>query len=98
MASNNNLIPDPDKDDQLASEWWEWPILRRGLRLCGWGNDYLRYYLMMTPSTAWLSSLAVVAFIIATGVGILAWQRQAVQVSAEQLETISVQGGLPFLA
>lgn len=27
MTSNNALVPDPDKQDDLASQWWQWPIL-----------------------------------------------------------------------
>ena len=39
MTSNNALVPDPDKQDDLASKPWQWPILNVGLRMCGWGND-----------------------------------------------------------
>ena len=36
MTSNNALVPDPDKQDDLASQAWQWPILHVGLRMCGW--------------------------------------------------------------
>jgi dolichyl-phosphate-mannose-protein mannosyltransferase len=36
MTSNNALVPDPDKQDDLASQAWQWPILNVGLRMCGW--------------------------------------------------------------
>jgi dolichyl-phosphate-mannose-protein mannosyltransferase len=39
MTSNNALVPDPDKQDDLASKAWQWPILNIGLRMCGWGDD-----------------------------------------------------------
>lgn len=32
MTSNNALVPDPDKQDDLASQWWQWPILASSLR------------------------------------------------------------------
>jgi dolichyl-phosphate-mannose-protein mannosyltransferase len=39
MTSNNALVPDPDKQDDLASKAWQWPILHVGLRMCGWGDE-----------------------------------------------------------
>src|SRR5277367_4284077 len=38
MTSNNALVPDPDKQDDLASKAWQWPILNVGLRMCGWDD------------------------------------------------------------
>lgn len=38
MTSNNALVPDPDKQDDLASSFWQWPILNVGLRMCGWDD------------------------------------------------------------
>lgn len=42
MASNNALVPDPDKEDVLASKPYEWPFLSVGLRMCGWGDNQVR--------------------------------------------------------
>ena len=39
MTSNNALVPDPDKQDDLASSFWQWPFLHVGLRMCGWNDD-----------------------------------------------------------
>lgn len=38
MTSNNALVPDPDKQDDLASSPWQWPILNVGLRMCSWDD------------------------------------------------------------
>jgi dolichyl-phosphate-mannose-protein mannosyltransferase len=38
MTSNNALVPDPDKQDDLASQAWQWPVLHVGLRMCGWDD------------------------------------------------------------
>jgi len=38
MTSNNALVPDPDKQDDLASKFWQWPFLHVGLRMCGWDD------------------------------------------------------------
>lgn len=39
MTSNNALVPDPDKQDDLASQFWQWPLLHVGLRMCGWDDS-----------------------------------------------------------
>lgn len=76
MATNNALIPDPDKQDDLASKFWQWPSLDVGIRLCGWGDDNLKYFLIGSPATTWTSSIAVVVFAIMFVVYLLRWQRQ----------------------
>ena len=38
LTSNNALVPDPDKQDDLASQFWQWPLLHVGLRMCGWDD------------------------------------------------------------
>lgn len=47
MTSNNALVPDPDKQDDLASAPWQWPILHVGLRMCGWGDDSKSIYCVL---------------------------------------------------
>ena len=67
MTSNNALIPDPDKEDILASKPTDWPFLHLGLRMCGWGDDQTKYYLLGTP-IIWVSgsiSLVVSLFVAA---------------------------------
>jgi len=39
MTSNNALVPDPDKQDDLASKFWQWPVLNVGLRMCSWDDN-----------------------------------------------------------
>ena len=55
MTSNNALIPDPDKFDVLASTPLDWPLQHLGLRMCGWGDAQLKYYLIGTP-LIWVGS------------------------------------------
>lgn len=54
-TSNNALVPDPDKFDVLASAPFDWPLQRLGLRMCGWGDSQIKYYLIGTP-LIWVGS------------------------------------------
>lgn len=49
MTSNNALVPDPDKQDDLASQFWQWPILNVGLRMCGWDDHSKPCYPLAYP-------------------------------------------------
>lgn len=76
MSTNNALVTDPDKLDRLASDAWEWPTLHKGLRLNGWHDDNVKYFLMGTPASTWASSAAVLGFMVLVIVLVLRWQRQ----------------------
>ncbi|CCE64473.1 hypothetical protein TPHA_0H02700 [Tetrapisispora phaffii CBS 4417] len=76
MATNNALVTDPDKLDRLASSAWEWPTLHKGLRLNGWHDENVKYYLMGTPASTWASTLAVFSFMVLVIVLFLRWLRQ----------------------
>ncbi|KAI9280113.1 MIR motif-containing protein [Sporodiniella umbellata] len=60
--SNNALIPDPDKDDILASKPIEWPMVSVGLRMCSWDSDNIKFYLIGNPSVWWSSFVSIVIF------------------------------------
>lgn len=96
MQSNNALVPDTDRVDELASSWWQWPLMLRGLRMCGWDPHMPRYYLLGNPFTTWLTTAAVGVFLVAVVVYILRWQRQYTDFTWESLERFAVSGGLPF--
>ncbi|KAJ1964261.1 Protein O-mannosyltransferase 2 [Dipsacomyces acuminosporus] len=53
--SNNALLPDEDKHDPLASTPFDWPIMRLGLRMCAWGDDRMKFWLVGNP-VVWLTS------------------------------------------
>lgn len=97
MQSNNALVPDFDKIDELASSWWQWPITHRGLRMCGWDTEHIRYYLLGTPSTIWLTTAGIGAFVLACVGYLLLYQRQITVLSAADLEHFVIAGGLPFM-
>ncbi|KAJ2234625.1 Protein O-mannosyltransferase 2 [Coemansia sp. RSA 485] len=58
--SNNALVPDKDKFDSLTSAPYEWPIMRLGLRMCGWDDSKVKFWLTGNPVVWWLSTLAVI--------------------------------------
>jgi dolichyl-phosphate-mannose-protein mannosyltransferase len=60
-ASNNALIPNPDKEPgQTESKPYHWPFLIRGLRLCGWNDSEIKYYLLGNPLIWWGSTIALI--------------------------------------
>ncbi|KAK5962044.1 uncharacterized protein PWA37_000074 [Arxiozyma heterogenica] len=76
MATNNALIPDHEKLDYLASSAWEWPTLHIGLRLNGWSDDVLKYYLLGLPFSTWPSTVSVFAMMFTVVALFLRWIRQ----------------------
>lgn len=76
MTSNNALVPDPDKDDILASKPTDWPFLRLGLRMCGWADNQIKYYLLGNPLIWWISSASLPAGLALFGYFLVRMQRQ----------------------
>ncbi|KAJ3071892.1 Protein O-mannosyltransferase 2 [Podochytrium sp. JEL0797] len=70
-TSNNALTPDPTKEpDALTSLPHQWPLMQVGMRMCGWGDDKIKFYLVGNPviwigSTASLGVFALVCFVYA---------------------------------
>jgi len=81
MASNNALIPDPDHFDKLASKWWEWPILKSGLRMGSWSNRDYRYFLIGHPFVTLFSTISLPLATLTIVWVLLQWQRQKVDLS-----------------
>lgn len=76
MTSNNALIPDPDKEDILASNPSDWPFLYLGLRMCGWGDNQTKYYLLGTPIIWWAGSTSLIASVIVLAIHLMRQQRK----------------------
>ncbi|OMJ18348.1 Dolichyl-phosphate-mannose-protein mannosyltransferase 2 [Smittium culicis] len=60
--SNNALVPDQDKYNQLESTPEMWPFLYRPMRMVGWGDTEIKYYEIGNPILWWLSSFAILLF------------------------------------
>ncbi|KAF7295574.1 Glycosyltransferase family 39 protein [Mycena indigotica] len=76
MNSNNALIPDPDKQDILASKPLDWPFLHLGLRMCGWGDDDVKYYLLGNPIVWWGGGISLIASFVTLVAYLMRMQRQ----------------------
>lgn len=96
MTSNNALIPDPDKEDILASKPFDWPFLHLGLRMCGWGDTQLKYYLMGTPIIWWASSISLFVGLSALGVYLLRWQRKYHDMDSHEWDHFLYVGKIAF--
>lgn len=77
-ASNSALTPDPSKSDSIASSWWEWPILYRGLKMSNWGSNSRKYYMFNNPLILWLSSIIIPIFTMMILILVLKVQRQQI--------------------
>jgi dolichyl-phosphate-mannose-protein mannosyltransferase len=85
MTSNNALIPDPDKEDILASSPTDWPWMRLGLRMCGWGDDQTKYYLLGTPVIWWGGTASLIVSVIVFCVYLLRHQRKYIDMTPRKL-------------
>lgn len=84
MTSNNALVPDPDKEDILASSPTDWPFMRLGLRMCGWGDNQAKYYLLGTPLIWWSGSASVILSLLLLGLYLFRQQRKFVDMDARE--------------
>ncbi|SCV67340.1 BQ2448_5986 [Microbotryum intermedium] len=76
MTSNNALVPDQDKEDSIASSPFEWPYLWNGMRMNGWGDDSIKYYLVGNAVVWWLSTTSLFVFVGALFWHLMRFQRK----------------------
>lgn len=93
-ATNNALIPDKEKADDLSSEAWQWPTLNVGIRLCSWADDKIKYFLIGSPANTWASSVALVVFAFLVLYYLIRWQRQISDFSNNRKLNLFVMGGI----
>lgn len=84
-TSNNALIPDPDKEDILSSSPPEWPLASVGLRMCGWSDDIVKFYLLGSPAVWWTAFASLLVFVGTTAYYIIRMQRKMVDLSNGEL-------------
>ncbi|KAJ7116308.1 glycosyltransferase family 39 protein [Mycena epipterygia] len=96
MTSNNALVPDPDKEDILASKPFDWPFLHLGLRMCGWGDTQTKYYLMGNPVIWWGGAVSLIVSLGALGVYLLRMQRKYLDMDANEWDHFLYVGKVAF--
>ncbi|KAF3483580.1 dolichyl-phosphate-mannose-protein mannosyltransferase 2 [Arthroderma uncinatum] len=97
MTSNNALVPDPDKQDDLASKFWQWPILNVGLRMCSWDDNVVKYFLLGNPLVYWGSTLSLGVFSLIIVWYVLRWQRGYDELAMNDIEHIHYSGVYPLV-
>ncbi|KAL4796197.1 Dolichyl-phosphate-mannose-protein mannosyltransferase-domain-containing protein [Aspergillus venezuelensis] len=97
MTSNNALVPDPDKQDDLASKFWQWPILNVGLRMCSWDEKVVKYYLLGNPVVYWGSTFSLGTFGLLILWYLVRWQRGYNELSQADIDHIHYAGLYPVV-
>ena len=97
MTSNNALVPDPDKHDELASLAWQWPLLNVGLRMCGWDDTIVKYFLLGNPIVYWGSTFSLAFFGGIILFYLVRWQRGFADLSMDELDQIHYSGIYPVI-
>lgn len=97
MTSNNALVPDPDKQDDLASQFWQWPILNVGLRMCGWDDNITKYFLLGNPIVYWGSTASLFIFAGIVAWYLIRWQRGYEELKPSEIDQIHYGGAYPVL-
>lgn len=97
MTSNNALVPDPDKQDDLASQFWQWPILHVGLRMCGWDDHIVKYFLLGNPLVYWGSTLSLGALGLLVAWYLVRWQRGYDELKQSDIDQIHYSGLYPVV-
>ncbi|KAK9471426.1 Dolichyl-phosphate-mannose--protein mannosyltransferase-like protein 2 [Dipodascopsis tothii] len=96
-TSNNALVPDPDKQDDLASVPWQWPVLNVGLRMCSWADEVRKYYLLGNPVVVWGSTVGLVVFAATILVYLARWKRHYRDFTPDELDFVVFSGVYPAL-
>lgn len=97
MTSNNALVPDPDKQDDLASAFWQWPILNVGLRMCSWDDNTVKYFLLGNPFVYWASTASLGIFALMVVWYSIRWQRGYNELKPNDLDMIHYAGLYPVI-
>ncbi|RMZ87301.1 hypothetical protein DV736_g5470, partial [Chaetothyriales sp. CBS 134916] len=97
MTSNNALVPDPDKQDDLASHFWQWPILDVGLRMCSWEDHITKYFLLGNPIVYWASTASLGLTLAIVAWYLVRWQRGYTELNRADINHIKQAGIYPVI-
>lgn len=96
MTSNNALVPDPDKEDVIASKPTDWPFLHLGMRMNGWHDSSIKYYLLGHPAAWILGSISLPAFCLSMFWYLCRFQRKIQDLSPKEWDLFFHSGLLTF--
>lgn len=61
FMTNNALTPDPELEPGiLTSNAADWFFMTRGIRMCSWSDDKIKFYMLGNPAVWWTGSLSVI--------------------------------------
>ncbi|KAI9308658.1 Dolichyl-phosphate-mannose-protein mannosyltransferase-domain-containing protein [Cunninghamella echinulata] len=80
---NNGLVSDPDKEDILSSTPSQWPLMSTGVRMIGWDDNILKFYLLGNPIVWWASFASVIIFSISATIYTIRAHRNIVNKSQD---------------
>lgn len=96
-ASNNALTPDPSKNDNIASSWWEWPIMSGGIRMSNFSPNVRKYYMFDNPIALWLTTLSIPVFLLNLVSITLKWRNQSLIIDEYALWKLFMVAIVPLL-
>ncbi|GAA5861924.1 hypothetical protein JCM1840_006876 [Sporobolomyces johnsonii] len=76
MTSNNALVPDADKEDTIASKPFDWPFLWNGMRMNGWQDFGIKYYLVGNAVVWWMGSASLIVWVFTLLWHLMRFQRK----------------------
>ena len=96
-ASNNALIPDPSKNDNIASSWWEWPLMKSGIRMSSWSAGVRKYYMFGNPLIIWATTINIPIFIYLLFSILIKWRNQTLSIDEYSFWKIFITAIIPLL-
>lgn len=76
--TNNALVPDPELEPGiLVSRAHEWFFMQKGIRMCNWADDRIKFYMLGNPIVWWSGSVSIILTFGLLGAYILIRQRKA---------------------
>ncbi|KAG5439148.1 hypothetical protein PCANB_001447 [Pneumocystis canis] len=97
MNTNNALILEKGKKDDLISSAWQWPTAISGIRMSSWDDDVTKFYMLGNPIVYWLSFASVLLFLGLVIFYTIRWKRHYIDFTPETLNHFHYSGVYPML-
>lgn len=97
MNTNNALLLEKGKKDNLISYPWQWPIAITGIRICSWNDDVIKYYLLGNPIVYWVSTSSILFFFLLIVFYAVRWKRHYIDFTQDSFDYFHYSGVYPFL-